>query len=155
MSRLRDQTSVACPFPEAQSRLEAFFASLRAKDGVARLRLRVPIKGPADAYDLSIDRAVRVEAQRARDEENLNDLIRIAWQPEGTTVFPCFEGTLVVWGGDDPNRSSIELDGSYSPPFGAAGQLFDASIGRQIANATARALLRDLKDAIEQRAPRR
>jgi len=43
----------------------------------------------------------------------------------------------------------VELDGAYVPPFGPAGQLFDATIGRRIAQATAREFLKDLKASIE------
>jgi hypothetical protein len=147
MTDLRDHVSVARSVDEAQTRLDAYLASLRGKDGVARMRLRVPIV--ADGYQLSIDREVRVEAERARDNDNLNDLIRISWRPEGSVVFPVFEGTLVVWSEDDPQTSFIELDGGYKPPFGAAGQVFDSAIGHRIAEQTARQLLNDLKAAVE------
>ncbi len=147
MNHLRDHISVARSVDEAKTRLEAYLASLRGKDGVARMRLRVPII--ADGYQLSVDREVCVEAARARDDANLNDLIRISWQPEGSVVFPIFEGTLVVWGEDDPKTSFIELDGGYKPPLGTAGQAFDAVIGHRIAEKTARQLLDDLKAAVE------
>jgi hypothetical protein len=147
MPRLRDATSVTCSVEETEARLERFLGSLRDKDGVSRLRLRVPTDGPTQG--LSIDRQVHVEARRARDADNLNDVIAITWMPEGTAVFPTFEGTLVTWGEQNANLSYIELDGSYTPPFGAAGQLFDAAIGQRIAQTTAREFLRDLKDAIE------
>jgi len=51
--------------------------------------------------------------------------------------------------GLDPSVSHIELDGSYIPPFGAARQLFDAAIGRRIAQPTAREFLKDVKAVIE------
>ena len=64
-------------------------------------------------------------------------------------VFPAFEGQLIVRAQDYDDLSCIELDGSFTSPSGAAGHPFDAAIGRQIANATARQLLGSLKDAIE------
>jgi len=147
MNRLRDHIAVDCSVQDAQSRIDAYLASLRGKDGVAHLRLRVPVV--ADGFALSLDREVRVEARRTRDEENLNDLIRISWQPEGKAVFPAFEGTLVVWGEDNPEQSFIELDGGYAPPFGTTGQAFDSVIGQRIAHQTARQFLSDLKAALE------
>src|SRR5580700_7006607 len=72
MTHLRDRTSVECPAAETQSRLEVYFASLRAADGVARLRLRVPMISSANVLGVSLVRDVRVEAHRARDELNLN-----------------------------------------------------------------------------------
>lgn len=149
MPRLRDRISVACSVKQAQRGLERFFISLRGKDGVARLRLRVPTDGAPSGYGISLDREVRVEARAARDADDLNDIIEIAWMPEGIAVFPRFDGSLTVSGEDDPNVSYIELDGAYTPPFGATGQLFDAAIGRRIAQATAREFLKDVKAAIE------
>ncbi len=146
MTQLRDHVAVARSVDDAQSRLDAYLASLRGQDGIARMRLRVPLA--SDGVQLSLDREVCVEAARARDD-NLNDLIRISWKPEGSVVFPIFEGTLVVWGEDDPKASFIEIDGRYTPPFGAAGQMFDAVIGHRIAQQTARELLNDLKAAVE------
>jgi hypothetical protein len=148
MPRLHDRTSVERPVGQAQERLEKFLASLRGKDGICRLRLRVPMN--ANPYGLSLDRAVHIEATRPRDEQTLDGVIQITWSPEGNTIFPRFEGTLAVYGeGADPGVSYIELDGSYVPPFGPAGQLFDAAIGRRIAQATAREFLKDVKAAIE------
>jgi hypothetical protein len=147
MTHLRDQIAVDCPPAESESRLEAYFASRRGVDGISRLRLRVPMtKNP---HGLRLDREVRIEASRARDEDNLNDLIRITWIPEGGIAFPRFEGTLVVWGEERANRSYIELDGAYTPPLSAAGEMFDAAVGHDIAKTTAREFLEDLKNAIE------
>jgi hypothetical protein len=115
------------------------------------MRLRVPINGSVNAFGLSLDREVRVEAQRERDDENRKDLLRITWSPEGRSVFPRFEGTLVVRGADDAALSYLELDGAYRPPLGVAGQIFDETIGHRIAESTAREFLKDLKRAVESR----
>ncbi len=149
MTRLHDEMSVDCTIAETQARLDAFFASLRTRDGTARIRLRVPITSSPSSYGIAIGREVRVEARHKRDEERDMDVVEIAWKPEGTSVFPHFEGTLAVKHDHAPERCTIELDGCYTPPFGAAGQVFDAAIGQQIAHATAREFLRDLKSAIE------
>ena len=126
-------------------RLETFFAALGKGKGVARMRLRVPTDGVM--HEIAIDREVCVEARRTRGEATLNDLMLITWVPEGTAVFPTFEGILIVRAVDD--ASAIELDGTYTPPFGVAGQVFDATIGHRIAESTARELLKDLKAAVE------
>jgi hypothetical protein len=147
MTRLRDSTLVESAAPQSMARLEQFFASLQGRDGITRIRLRVPGDGPT--RELSIDREVRVEVRRPRGEATLDDLMLISWMPEGTGVFPTFEGILLVRAYGEGKASSIELDGNYTPPFGAAGQVFDAAIGHRIAQATARELLKDLKSAIE------
>jgi hypothetical protein len=147
VTHLRDHTAVCGSVSETQVRLESYLAAQRGGNGVARFRLRVPLDGPA--HGISLDREVRIEAWRDRDDQNLNDLIRIRWTPEGTVVFPRFSGTLVVWGDENPEVSYIELDGEYKPPLGATGQLFDEVIGHRLAEATAREFLRDVKDGIE------
>ena len=147
MTRLRERIPIEQPADQAQEALERFFAPSKGKGGP--LRLRVPFNGAATSYGTYFDRDVLVEARRARDEANLNDVVSIKWTPEGTGVFPRFSGTLIVFGEEDPSRSYIELDGSYAPPLGAAGQVFDAAIGHHIAQAAARELLADIKTAIE------
>lgn len=148
MPRLHDTTLVHRSVEQTRAGLKRFFLLLRGKDGVARMRLRVPTDGARNGYAISLDREVRVEAHSARNEGN-DDSIRIAWIPEGTMVFPTFEGRLLVRDESDPGVSRIELDGAYAPPFGAAGQLFDVTIGRRIAEATAREFLKDLKASVE------
>jgi hypothetical protein len=147
MTHLRDQTSLRGTVTQTEARVESYFASRRGLDGIARMRLRVPVDGMAQG--LSLDREVRIEAWRDRDDQKLNDLIRIRWTPEGSVIFPRFEGTLVVWGEDDPELSFIELDGDYEPPLGGAGELFDEAIGHRIAQSTAREFLKDLKRGME------
>ncbi len=149
MTHLHVQTAVECAASEAEARLDAYFESLRSPDGVARKRLRVPVGGFSPALGLSLYREVRVEVARGRDEQNLNDLTRIRWTPEGKAIFPKFEGTLVVWAGHDGTSSRLEIDGDYLPPFGVAGQVFDEVIGHRIAESTAHEFLKDVKRAIE------
>ena len=148
MPRLCDRTLVERSVEQTQEGLERFFALLRSGNGVARFRLRVPTDGAPHGYGISFDREVRIEARR-RGAGVADDAIEISWFPEGTLVFPIFEGTLVVRSASDRNVSRIELEGSYTPPFDVAGMLFDAAIGHRIAQATAREFLKDLKNAIE------
>lgn len=148
MKRLRERTVVGRPVEEAEAGVIAFFDRLRAPDGSIRMRLRVPV-GTRAPFGFAVDRAVRVEIAPARDEQNLNDVLAISWSPEGTAMLPHFEGTLVVWGDEDPHSCSIEVDGRYAPPLGVAGQVFDEAIGHQIAQSTARELLYDIKRSIE------
>jgi len=147
MKELRERIEVACPAGEAEEGLLAFFSAREDVDGMTRMRLRVPIAGS----NLSLEREVRVEARRSRDDENLNDLVHVSWQAENAVVFPRFEGALIAWGDGSPETSFVELRGTYTPPLGVAGQLFDDAIGYQIAQATAQQFLRDVKRDIEGR----
>lgn len=142
--RLRDTIALDCPVPEADSRIAAYLDGHRDRDGVTRFALRVPLDGIAPLHGLALEREVRVDARRDRDDQNLNDLIRISWTPGIDGAFPHFEGTLVTWSAEDPMHSFVELDGWYEPPFGDAGELFDEAVGHAIATRTARALLNDM-----------
>jgi hypothetical protein len=148
MTSLKESTFLDCTADQTQQGLEHFFNSLRKRDGISRFRLRVPVRG-ATKYGLSLDREVLIEARRARYEGEVRERFEIAWMPEGSVVFPRFEGTLAIGDNSDSGRSCIELDGSYTPPFDGTGKIFDAVIGHQIAQSTAREFLKDLKSAIE------
>ncbi len=149
VTHLREDISVKGSVPQIERRLEAYLESLRSSNGVARLRLRVPLL----VQGINLDREVRVEAWRDRDDQNLNDLIRIRWSAEGSAVFPAFTGTLVVWGEGDRKVSYIELDGTYEPPLGTAGAIFDEAIGRRIAESAAREFLGDIRRGLDAARP--
>lgn len=149
VAHLREHMAASCPASAADARLERYFASLRAPDGTASLRLRVPVAGIAKLPDVSIEHDVTVTAVRGRDDENINELLRIRWVPTGGGPFPAFAGTLVTWGDDEAETQCfIELDGDYTPPFGAPGIAFDEIVGQEIAHRTARTFLQDLANAI-------
>lgn len=147
MTRLRESASVDRTAEQTQRGLENFLASLRRRDGISRLRLRVPVLG-ASKFGLSLDREVVITARHARLNGKPREF-EISWAPEGSVVFPRFRGTLAIRDEDDSGGCSIELDGSYVPPLDGAGKLFDAAIGHQIARTTAAEFLKDLKAAIE------
>ncbi len=148
MTHLRERTIVDCPVGEAEPRLYGYFESLRQPDGVARMRLRVAVAGSSRVLGVSLEREVRVETERLPDED-LKDPIRITWRPEGNAAFPRFDGMLSLWAAEDGKSSYLEIDGTYEPPFGVAGQVFDEAIGRRLAASTAREFLSDLRRAIE------
>jgi hypothetical protein len=149
MTRLKESTLLDCTADQTQQGLDDFFNSLQKRDGTARFRLRVPVRG-ATEYGLALDREVVIEARRPLRGGEISERFEIAWMSEGS-VFPRFEGTLSIGGKNDSGRCCIELDGSYTPPFDGAGKIFDAAIGHQIAQATALEFLKDLKSAIEAR----
>src|SRR5581483_1186009 len=133
---LRDRISVMRPAESAREVMEDFLRSLTAADGVARIRLRVPVNGTT-GVGLAFDREVVVEARRERTEHDCEEVVRVAWTSEGSAVFPRFAGTLSVFGNGKPGQSLIALDGCYTSPVGAAGQVYDAAIGHEIGRATA------------------
>ena len=119
-----------------------YLAGQRDREGVTHLSLRVPLDGVP--YSVSLQRYVTATVRIDRDDGNLNDVIRIAWEPEGGGLYPSFDGTLTVWSDAGPEKTYVELEGTYKPPLGLLGQAFDSILGRAIARRTARALLLDI-----------
>jgi hypothetical protein len=132
MSTIRDFTTVACPFDEVPDRLQAHFAG-----GTAVLPLRVKVG------DLKIERDVEFHL-KSKPAYPGYKLLDVSWAPKDGGPYPAFAGTLSV-AQEAVGWSRIEIDGSYSPPFGIAGAAFDAAIGHRIAQGTASELLGELK----------
>ena len=132
MSTIRDFTTVACAFDEVPDRLHAHF-----EGGAAVLPLRVKFG------DLRIERDVEFHL-KSKPAYPGYKLLDVSWAPKDGGPYPTFAGTLSV-AEDAPGWSRIEIDGTYSPPFGIAGAAFDAAIGHRIAQATASELLGEIK----------
>jgi len=149
MTNISDVTDVPLPADVTQQRILAYFDTRRGPDGVITMPLRVGVREFGIPDDLALERAVSVRAAKRRDPDNLNDEIGISWEPiDGLQAFPRFSGSIVVWSEESPERCYVELRGSYEPPFGTAGELFDAALGQLIAQRTAHELLRELRSAV-------
>ena len=66
---------------------------------------------------------------------------RFAWRP-AWRGFPSFGATLTVAPAD--NDTDLVLEGSYEPPGGVFGRLFDRVVGHKLAARTMDALLTQL-----------
>ena len=137
-----------CPFSVAHEYVEDFFreAAVQGAEVGVRLRDVVPTLGGR------LRQPVQLVSARHPDEAEsgrAHDQHEISWTA-GTRFFPDFQGTLqlrIV----SVEQTRLTLEGTYRAPFGAAGQVFDAVLGRRIARATMRDLLDRLADAMEQR----
>jgi hypothetical protein len=132
MGNIREFTTVACPFDEVPDRL---YARFDGGDTVLPLRLRFG--------DLRVERDVNFHIQTKPAYPGYH-LLDVSWTPKDGGPYPRFSGTLSV-AEDGAGWSRIEIDGSYRPPFGIAGAVFDAAVGQRIAQATASELLAELK----------
>ena len=138
---------VRCPFSVAHDYAEDFFAE--AAGGV---ELHVPLRDIAPTRGGHLRRHVRLVAARIPDEHErgrIHDALEIDWAA-GTRFFPDFHGALRLRIAS-VEETRLTLDGTYQPPFGAFGAVFDQLIGRRIARATLHDLLRRLGDAMERR----
>ena len=145
MSEMFGTIVVNAPYSVA---LDALERRLRAKKN--RLTLSVPLKalGLGGSFGLEQEVSVHFVSFRGhKGERRLHDEMQLTWDPTGGVPFPSFKGALKMHPlGSD---TEMELNGEYTPPLGAVGEVFDAVIGKKIAEVTANALLGELKEAIE------
>lgn len=88
-------------------------------------------------------------AEDVSDSVRRHDALLLGWHPRLAVLFPDFHGALTV----RPKGRGVwlRIQGSYEPPFGAAGRIFDMLVGRFIARFTLARLLRDLSRTVERR----
>jgi hypothetical protein len=83
------------------------------------------------------------------DDARKHDALLLAWQPAHEALFPHFHGALTAR--PDGPGTCIRIEGSYDPPLGRFGAVFDAVLGRSIARVTIARLLRDITRTVEDR----
>ena len=74
--------------------------------------------------------------------------LHVGWEPDGTSIFPSFEGTLLATPTGE-RTCTLTIEGSYDAPGGVVGQMFDAVVGVQIARGTLETLLEGFRDAAQ------
>jgi hypothetical protein len=141
MSQIFEYESVRCSFEDVPKFLDTFFAKHTDGDGAAVVELRAPLG------DLKLEHDVLVTLSPLPAYTGYERLA-IRWVPTGHGPYPTFEGVLCV-SDEGSGFSRLAIDGSYRPPFGAAGALFDAALGKKLAESAVRELLTNLKAAIE------
>ncbi len=147
ISRVAVERVVRCPFSVAHDYAEDFFA-----DASRGVELHVPLRDLAPTRRGQLRRRVRLVAERVRDYDapgRVNDQLEIDWSA-GTRFFPDFHGALRLRI-ETVETTRLSLEGTYQPPFGALGSVFDLAAGRRIARATMSDLLKRLGDAMEAR----
>jgi hypothetical protein len=141
---LRERIYVTVPVTRATGLLEGFLAErVPPESRAARLELAVP------DLPLELQRAVLATFERVGLASGWNDTVHVKWRPEGGGPFPDFDGTLKIVPDEDYSACWLALDGTYVPPGGIAGKLFDAAVGTRIAHATGRRLLEQIKTDVE------
>gem|GEM_PF-984620 len=73
--------------------------------------------------------------------------LRVVWKPTHGGPFPALEG--LVTASAHRTHATLHFDGVYWPPFGIAGEFFDALLGRHIARIAVTTLLQDIRRFVE------
>jgi len=140
MSSIDEKVLVHAPLASAARFLERYMAAHAAPAGNAAL---VTLRAG------ELEKGAVVSLVAARRPGDMTPRYAIHWESEQPGPYPVFDGELTVAGDEDYNAFWLTLEGVYVPPGGIAGQVFDAMIGRHIAEATARGLLTQIRDAGE------
>ena len=147
MRHVHATATLDCGSAVAEALIPKFFELQKDRSGAAHMILEVPLDDLGLPTHAAIAREVEVRITRERDEDNLNDVFRVIWTPARGGPFPDFNGTMIVWSEDDPDRGFIELNGDYKPA-GAVGEALDVAMGHRIAERTAKHFLDKIADGI-------
>lgn len=142
---LSAETAVKAPGPFAVAFLNTFIEDQRGAHGEAALNLHFPLHKFFGG--LVLERAVTVHVEYLPKDGGTRRLA-IGWEPEDTTLFPRFDGTIEAVPVDE-RSATLRIGGTYDVPLGVAGVLFDAVVGVRIARATLDGLLAEFKERIE------
>lgn len=135
MTRIRASAAVQYPAETLERLLAHYMDERRRGDGSILLPLRARAReGRRDS--LAIEHEVIMRFRRGRDQQNLNETFFVDWVPAGDGPYPTFTGFMNVYSEVDQRFSRVEIDGTYTPPGGILGELFDAAIGKRLARAS-------------------
>lgn len=148
MTALQITRHIACPVGQVPMFLERFFAAHARDDGHVALTLRAPLNVPGiREMDLAHESVVHVTPAPRPGE--MIARYAVSWEAAGGGPFPRFTGTLCVPNDEDYDSCFLRLEGTYEPPLGALGQVFDTAIGHAIAERTGEDLLARIAAYVE------
>ena len=140
MTSVSDKVFVRAPLSSANRLLQMFFdANADGKGLGAHVLLTAG----------DVQQPAVITLTPVRRPEDMTPRYRVHWEADGGGPYPAFDGELVVGSDDDYATFVLRLEGQYLPPGGAAGRMFDAVIGRRLAESTVRTLLHQIATTVE------
>jgi hypothetical protein len=118
-----------CPFSIATEYAVDYLKAAESGGPQAVVRVPLPLV-PVLGRKVSMSFGLAIDVA---EEGRKHDEIRLRWQ-SGSPLFPNFNGTIRFR--IDGTKSTIAIDGSYTPPFGTLGTWFDRLAGGWIAART-------------------
>jgi hypothetical protein len=141
MSDISEKQLVHAPLSAAQHLLKAFMAAHKAPQGDGS---RVVLQAAG------FEQPAVVTVAPAHRPADMTPRYAVTWKSEtNDAMFPIFDGFLTVEADQDYDAFWLKIQGSYAPPGGVAGKLFDAVVGNRIAMTTTQNLLISIRDAAE------
>jgi hypothetical protein len=120
-AHVAEESVADCPFSMAQEYASEYLRAAEKHGPESAIGL------PALRRDVSLTFGLRSDIA---DDGRAHDEIRLRWR-SGVMLLPDFHGTIRFR--IDGARTAVLVEGSYAPPFGAFGRLFDRIVGRAIA----------------------
>jgi hypothetical protein len=120
-------------------------AASRAQSVAVSLRLGV------EGAEIAVD--VRTHLRRIHDDESVAGMppstsLDLAWEAVcAPSLFPLMEAVLSA-SPVTAAETQLEIEAHYRPPFGPAGNVLDAAVGRRIAQATVHRFFEDVLERI-------
>lgn len=119
-------------------------ATARAKALTSTIRVKL---GPVE---VGADVIVRVTSIEERALEGIGPAmhVHLTWEAAPRAdLFPVMTATLTVFA-LSPTETQLDFHGTYVPPLGPLGAVFDKAIGHRIAEAAARRFLEDTAERL-------
>ncbi len=148
MTRVHSTRTVKAPAAFAAASLKDDLNRRPNRESPLSFDLRMPLAALGIPGGVSFDRRV-VASVTPAPVEGSDHPLALSWKAEGSTAFPEFHGTVSIRNSVRSEDSVLVISGSYRPPGGIAGRVFDATVGARLARATLDDLLRQLRDRIE------
>jgi hypothetical protein len=136
-TRVAVEATATCPFSMAEAYAADYLQAAEGSGPEAEMGVPwFPLPGLRHRVKLAF--AIHADVL---DHGRRHDEFRITWR-SGSRLLPDFHGTIRFR--IEADRTRVLVDGSYVPPLGFAGRLFDRIAG----SAIARASMQDLADRI-------
>jgi hypothetical protein len=140
MTAIVEKELVHAPLASASGFLNAFFANHAVSKGEGA---RISLHAGKASHD------VIVTLKPAHRPEDMTPRYHVHWEAEGGGPYPIYDGELSIGADMDYDAFWLVLDGTYTPPGGPAGKVFDVVVGRGVAAASARGLLAEIRAEID------
>jgi hypothetical protein len=141
------ELEVRCPFVDVVPGIHKAFSEAK---GSGDYELEVPFERIGLPHIGTFSRRARVMLGETKTRSDGATLIPVRWRDASSNNFPEFDGyiEIIPLGAD---LTQLAIIGDYVPPFGPVGAIFDAAVGRRIAEVTVEELLVNLRTALERR----
>lgn len=139
------ELEVACSAHDAAARLQQALYDGKAE---GRLELEVPFARIGLPAVGKFSRHAVVTLGETHLRHDGATIVPIVWRDARSDMFPEFKGSVEIL----PlahDRCQIAILGAYVPPMGPLGAVFDAAVGKHIAEVTVQELLVHLRAALE------